>query len=95
MDIPKTIKGLEFCQNALLPELNTLNLFNNINSVHVPVHFIQGKLDGLAPYQTVVMFYEYLQADTKTFTLFENSAHMPQYEESEKFIKVLSEKILR
>ena len=92
-DIPKTIKGMELCQNALLPELDTLNLFDKIKSVQVPVHFIQGKLDGIAPYQTAVVFYEYLQAGTKTFTVFENSAHMPQYEEPEKFVKLLDEKI--
>jgi len=29
-DIAKTIKGMEFCQNALLNELDTLNLFKII-----------------------------------------------------------------
>jgi pimeloyl-ACP methyl ester carboxylesterase len=95
VDIPKTIEGMEFCQNALLPELNTLNLFNNIKSVQVPVHFIQGKLDGIAPYQTAVTFYDFLQADTKSFSVFENSAHMPHYEEPEKFLNVLNEKVLK
>lgn len=94
-DIPKTINGMEFCQNALLPELDTLNLFDKIKAVQVPVHFIQGKLDGIAPYQTAYAFYEYLQADIKSFSVFENSAHMPHYEEPEKFVKVLNEKILR
>jgi pimeloyl-ACP methyl ester carboxylesterase len=93
-DILRTTKGMEFCQNALLPELDTLNLFHKITSVHVPVHFIQGKQDGVTPYQTAIKFYEYLQADKKTFTTFENSAHMPQYEESEKFAKLLKEKIV-
>ena len=92
-DIPNTIKGMELCQNALLPELDTLNLFDKIKSFQVPVHFIQGKLDGIAPYQTAVAFYDYLQAGTKSFSAFENSAHMPQYEEPEKFVKLLDEKI--
>jgi pimeloyl-ACP methyl ester carboxylesterase len=94
-DILKTIKGMEFCQNALLPELDIFNLFDKIEVVQVPVHFIQGKLDGVAPYQLGVKFYEYLQADTKTFSVFENSAHMPQYDESEKFAKLLYETIVR
>jgi len=59
----------------------------------VPVHFIQGKLDGIAPYQTAVEFYEYLQADVKTFTGFENSAHMPHYDEPEKFSALIKEMI--
>jgi proline iminopeptidase len=95
-DIPKTIKGMEFCQNAILPELDTLNLFDKIKEVvEVPVNFIQGKLDGLAPYQTAISFYGYLKAGTKTFTDFDYSAHMPQYDEPEKFAKVLNEKIAK
>jgi pimeloyl-ACP methyl ester carboxylesterase len=92
-DIPKAIKGIEFSQNALLPEFDTLNLFKEVSSVNVPVHFFQGKLDAIAPYEVAVSFYNYLQATTKTFTDFDNSAHTIHYEESEKFVKVLNEKI--
>jgi len=93
IDIPKTVQGMEFCQNALLPEMNNLNLFDKIKSIDVPVHFIQGKLDGIAPYQTAAAFYEYLQADVKTFTGFENSAHMPHYDEPEKFSALIKETV--
>lgn len=92
-DIPKTIKGMEFCQDALMPEFNELNLFDNIKSVDVPVHFIQGKLDGIAPYQIAVKYYEYLRAEKKSFTSFDYSAHMPHYEEPEKFSRLLKETI--
>lgn len=94
-DIPRTINGIDFCQNALLPELDTLNLFEKVKSVNVPVHFFQGKLDGIAPYETAVSFYNYLQANNKSFTDFNNSAHTIQYEESEKFVKVLNEKVIK
>lgn len=84
-DIPKTIKGMEFCQNAILPEMNKLSLFKRIGEVKVPVHFIQGKKDGVAPIHTAVDYYEYLKAPVKTFTSFDESAHMPHYEEPDKF----------
>jgi pimeloyl-ACP methyl ester carboxylesterase len=90
-DIPKIIKGMEFCQNALLAELNFLNLFDKIKSIDVPVHFIQGRQDGIAPYQTAYKYYDFLRADKKTFTSFDNSAHMPHYEESEKFAQLIKE----
>ena len=93
IDIPKTIKGMEYCQDALLPEFDTLNLFDRIKSIEVPVHFIHGKQDGVVPYQTAVKYYEYLQADKKTFTGFDNSAHMPHYEEPGKFAKLLRDTI--
>jgi pimeloyl-ACP methyl ester carboxylesterase len=88
-DIPKTIKGMELSQNALLPELNTLNLFDKIKSIDIPVHFIQGKQDGIAPYNTALKYYDFLRAEKKTFTSFENSAHMPHYEEPEKFAQLI------
>lgn len=90
-DIPKTIKGMEFSQNAALPEFDTFNLYKKVSTVHVPVHFFQGKLDAIAPYTIARDFYNYLGAETKTFTDFEYSAHAIQYEEPEKFVKVLNE----
>jgi pimeloyl-ACP methyl ester carboxylesterase len=81
----KTMKGMEFCQNALLPELSKLNLFKTITKISVPVHFIQGSLDAIAPLTRGKAFYEQLEAVNKSFTVFKNSAHMPQYDESEKF----------
>ena len=91
-DIFKTIKGMEFCQNALLPEMDKLNLFNMVDAVNVPVHFIQGKSDGVAPYQTAVRYFECIRVETKTITLFEHSAHMPHYEEPQKFAELVNEK---
>jgi pimeloyl-ACP methyl ester carboxylesterase len=38
-----------------------------------------------------IYFYYYLQADTKSFTLFENSAHMPHYEEPGKFRRLIDD----
>jgi pimeloyl-ACP methyl ester carboxylesterase len=86
----KTMKGMAFCQNALLPELNNLNLFQKVKKVSVPVHFIQGSLDAIAPPAKSKAYYEQLQAADKSFTVFEKSAHMPQYEESEKFSKLIT-----
>ena len=45
----KTIKGMKFCQNALIPEFNSFNLFHRVTKVSVPIHFIQGSLDAIAP----------------------------------------------
>jgi pimeloyl-ACP methyl ester carboxylesterase len=86
----KTVKGMEACQNALLPELNRFNLFEKVKKVSVPVHFIQGSLDGVAPLERGKSYYEQLQAANKSFTVFENSAHMPQYEEPEKFSNLIT-----
>jgi pimeloyl-ACP methyl ester carboxylesterase len=86
----KTIKGMAFCQNALLPELSSLNLFQKVKKVSVPVHFIQGSLDAIAPLAKGKAYYEQLETADKSFTVFEKSAHMPQYEESEKFSNLIT-----
>lgn len=92
-DISKTIQGMEFCQNALLPEFNTVNLFHTTDRVDVPVHFVQGKQDAIAPYQVAVQYYDYLHAPGKTFSAFDNSAHMPHYDEPGKFARLLRDRI--
>ena len=89
VDILKTMQGMEFCQNALLNELNTLNLFRTIEAVDLPVHFIHGRNDGFSPHDIAFEFYHHLQAPRKTFTTFEHSAHMPHYDEPEKFASLL------
>jgi pimeloyl-ACP methyl ester carboxylesterase len=90
-DIVKTIKGMEYCQNALLKELDSLNLFNIISKVDVSVHFLHGKHDVVSPLDIAVSFYNHLLAEQKEFTTFEHSAHFPHYEESEKFSNLLIE----
>jgi pimeloyl-ACP methyl ester carboxylesterase len=85
----KTMKGMTFCQNAFLPEMNTLNLFQTVPQIGVPVHFIQGNLDAVAPAAKGMEYYEQINAADKRFSLFEKSAHMPHYEEPDKFSKII------
>ncbi|WP_028979836.1 alpha/beta fold hydrolase [Sporocytophaga myxococcoides] len=93
-DIFRTLQGMEFCQKALLPEMDSLNLFKKQLNIIVPVHFIQGLHDGVASFETSVKYFELLQAKPKTFETFENSAHMPHLEEPEKFYRLIKEKSL-
>ena len=93
-DIPKTINGMSFCQNALLAELNTLDLFKQVKEVDCPVHFMHGTQSGIAPYQLAIDYYDYLKSPCKMFTTFEHSAHMLQYDEPEKFASVIRENII-
>jgi pimeloyl-ACP methyl ester carboxylesterase len=93
-DIPKTIKGMSFCQNALLAELNTLNLFKQVKVVDCPVHFMHGIQSGISLYQLAIDYYNYLESPDKKFTTFEHSAHMLHYDEPEKFASVIRENIV-
>jgi proline iminopeptidase len=85
----KAIRGMSFSQNALLPEFDSFNLFDRVRRLSVPVHFAQGVLDAIAPLSRGKVYYERLEAPNKTFTVFENSAHMPHYEEPLKFASLI------
>ena len=85
----KTQKGMTVCTDILLPEFNNLNMFQRVPRVRVPVHFIQGNLDAVAPADKGREYFEVLDASQKSFSLFENSAHLPQYEEPEKFANLI------
>jgi pimeloyl-ACP methyl ester carboxylesterase len=91
-DILKTIQGMSFCQNALLPEINRLNLFENPIEINIPLHFLQGRHDGVAPMEIAEKYFDFLSAKDKTFTVFDNSAHMPHLEEPQKFYNLINEK---
>jgi len=92
VDIVSAIRGMQFCQNALLAEFNRLNLFEKIGAIHIPVHFMQGVKDAVAPYEIAVRYFKYLNARSKSFTEFEHSAHMPHLEEPDKFANVVRAK---
>ena len=90
LDVIRTIQGMTFSQKHLLTRLAQLDLFKEISQMFVPVYFLQGTHDAASPYQTVFSFYEKLDARKgKRFITFNNSAHMPHYEEPEKFLNVL------
>jgi len=93
VDILSAIRGMEFCQNTVLTEFNNLNLFERIGAITVPVHFIQGIKDAVAPHEIAVRYFQYLKCSSKSFTEFEHSAHMPHLEEPDKFANIVREKI--
>jgi len=72
-----------------MPDYNNFNLFQKVSRVEIPVHFIQGNLDAVAPPDKGKEYYEQLEAFQKSFTLFEKSAHLPQYEEPEKLSSLI------
>lgn len=91
-DVIRTIKGMTFSQKHLLPRLTQLDLFKEMTRLQVPIYFLHGIYDAASPFKTVQSFYEKLDAlKGKHFITFSNSAHMPHYEESEKFLSVLIE----
>ncbi len=75
-------------ENLWLDVINT-NLFNEIDSMKVPVYIFHGIHDNTNPYPLAKEFVQQLKAPQKGFFPFENSAHSPIMEEPEKFNSIL------
>jgi pimeloyl-ACP methyl ester carboxylesterase len=89
-DIVGTLRGMRFAQDHLLPDLANLDLFQMLPRLDVPVFLLQGRHDYVAPASTAPQYYQTLQApEGKQLIWFDESAHMPQYEEPDKFRETL------
>ncbi|OFX26263.1 MAG: hypothetical protein A2041_11790 [Bacteroidetes bacterium GWA2_31_9b] len=84
--------GSLFSLKYLWTDVINKNLFNDIDSMQVPVYIFQGKYDYQTPYSVAIDFYDQLKAPQKEFFTFENSAHSPVMEEVERFNAIVLEK---
>jgi pimeloyl-ACP methyl ester carboxylesterase len=55
----------------------------------IPVYILQGRHDLQACHDAAKHYLDLLQAPTKRFYSFENSAHYPMYEEADRFNDIL------
>lgn len=89
------MRGSLFSLNHMWNEVIHANLFNEIDSMQVPVYIFHGKYDYTTPYCVAKDFYEQLKAPEKAFYSFENSAHSPVMEEVDKFNAIVREMALK
>lgn len=83
------MNGSMFSLNHMWKEVIYANLFNEIDSIQVPVFIFHGRHDYTTPYSVAQEFYNQLKAPQKQFFSFENSAHSPVMEEVEKFNSIV------
>ena len=75
-----------FTTNALWEELQAVDITTEIQSINVPIYFFEGKYDMTTPTVLVEKFYDNLEAKKgKQLIIFENSGHLPMFEENEKY----------
>lgn len=89
-------KGKSFLKNHtnLVKDVTKSNYTKTITSLELPVYFISGRYDYTVNYDISKGYYENLQATSKGFYSFNNSAHSPLWEEPEKFIKIMNTDVL-
>ena len=82
----KILAGYGFSVSALWSELYKIDLFREAKRIDVPVYLISGRHDRVAAEGAVRHFLDSLEAPAgKRLILFNDSAHWPMFEESDRF----------
>ncbi len=90
-------RGKAFLGNStdLRKQMLTANLMENVTRLDLPVYFISGIYDYTVSYALSKQYLEKIVAPEKGFYTFHDSAHSPLFEESERFMRVLTQDALR
>lgn len=94
IDLLRIIQGNIFSTKLMMKELLSVNLFEQVPKLKVPVYILMGRHDYNWPAELAKKYFDALKTPKKEFIWFEKSAHAPNGEEPEKFNKILIEKIL-
>jgi len=96
-DWVKMVRGTFFSIDHIASKPDYTHSFTrDIPRLEVPVYFLAGRYDYLTPSVGVEAYYDLLDAPAgKQLLWFEDSAHMPLYEEPAKFMSVLIDTVLK
>lgn len=83
--LPNTIRGVLFSLRTLWPQVSRLNLEIAAPELKMPVFFFIGRHDHQVAAETSAAYFAKLIAPAKELVWFEESAHMPPFEEADKF----------
>jgi pimeloyl-ACP methyl ester carboxylesterase len=87
-------RGILGSMRLLWPQLLRVNLFESAPALEIPVFVIAGRFDHEVPSEIAARYFESLRAPAKRLVWFERSAHMPQYEEADRFTAFMLEQVL-
>lgn len=91
LDMIRFYSGMFSSQDILLREAFDQNLPDIIDHLEIPTYFVTGKYDYMTTANAARDYFDVLDAPIKDFIVFNESAHYPQFEEKEKFVKWLNE----
>jgi pimeloyl-ACP methyl ester carboxylesterase len=94
LDRVNFFRGIFGSLDALFAELYATDLFAEVPEVNVSVWFCLGRHDYEVPSALSERYFEALKAPRKELVWFENSAHLPNTEEREKFNAFLRDQVL-
>ena len=84
--VENTLAGMDFTRQTILPEIvnSGYDFSTDFPVSPIPVYFLAGRHDYETPGELAEAYYNSLEAPTKDFTWFENSAHNMMYDEPDK-----------
>lgn len=88
------MKGFGFSATHLWNEMTSINFFNSIKEVNVPVYFVVGRHDRIVFIDEVEKYFHFLQAPTKQLIIFEKSGHLACFEEEDIFNELMNKQVL-
>jgi len=94
MDRFNFFRGIFGSMKLLWPQLFTVDLFNNVTEFQIPVYFMEGRFDKESPSEIAERYFNTISAPSKELIWFENSAHLVNTEEKDRFNRILVEHIL-
>lgn len=95
MEIIENSTDPNFAVRNLWDDIADINLFEQVPRLEIPVYFIAGKHDYNTPTELVREYYERLEAPKgKHFILFDNAAHMPEFEDTALFYQIMVDSVL-
>lgn len=83
------VQGATFSIEHLYDALTEVDLFEQVGALDVPVWFVTGKHDYITVPSVTQRYSKELGAPSAEFVLFENSAHLPLFEEPERFVDLM------
>jgi pimeloyl-ACP methyl ester carboxylesterase len=87
-------RGIMGSMKLLWQEQLKVDLFKSIPEFQIPVIFALGKYDMEVPAHIAARYFDTITAPSKELIWFENSAHMMNSEERDKFNRMMVEKVL-
>lgn len=88
------MRGMSESSAIMMPLVLEDNLFESVPSLDVPVYIVQGLYDYQVSYAVAKEYFEALDAPSKQFYTFEDSAHSPLFEEPSRFMQIMREDVL-
>jgi pimeloyl-ACP methyl ester carboxylesterase len=90
-NVPNVARGAMFSLRTMWNEVSRLNLETSAPALAMPVFFFLGRHDHQVACETSAAYFEKLIAPAKQLVWFEESAHMPPFEEPERFNRLMAE----